>query len=125
MRYNIETRNWDRIIETDDCWQNTLTLDSKGNCWISTFKGLWLIDKDLESKRLISPIQLVDGGEFETEITTQYNDNNGGLWVGSINRGLLYYHPERFKFRNFGRAFFKLHDNEKLRVNKQYYVGGY
>ena len=117
MRYNIETRNWDRIIETDDCWQNTLTLDSKGNCWISTFKGLWLIDKDLESKRLISPIQLVDGGEFETEITTQYNDNNGGLWVGSINRGLLYYHPERFKFRNFGRAFFKLHDNEKLRVN--------
>jgi DNA-binding response OmpR family regulator/ligand-binding sensor domain-containing protein/nitrogen-specific signal transduction histidine kinase len=117
VRYNVNTRSWDRIIETDDCWQNTLTLDSKGNCWISTFQGLWLIDKNLKNKRLISPIQLVDGRLFETEITTQYSDNNGGLWVGSINRGLLYYHPDRFKFRNFGRTLFKLHDNEKLRVN--------
>lgn len=117
VRYNVNTRSWDRIIETDDCWQNTLTLDSKGNCWISTFQGLWLIDKNLKKKRLISPIQLVDGRLFETEITTQYNDNNGGLWVGSINRGLLYYHPDRFKFRNFGRTLFKLNDNEKLRVN--------
>jgi len=116
-RYNINTRNWDKIIETDDCWQNTLTIDSKGNCWISSFQGLWLIDKNLKNKRLISPIQLIDGRLFETEITTQYNDNNGGLWVGSINRGLLYYHPDRFKFRNFGRTLFKLHDNEKLRVN--------
>jgi DNA-binding response OmpR family regulator/ligand-binding sensor domain-containing protein/nitrogen-specific signal transduction histidine kinase len=117
VRYNVNTRSWDRIIETDDCWQNTLTLDSKGNCWISTFQGLWLIDKNLKNKRIISPIQLVDGRLFETEITTQYNDNNGGLWVGSINRGLLYYHPDRFKFRNFGRTLFKLNDNEKLRVN--------
>jgi len=115
MRYNVNTRKWDKIIETD-CWQNTLTLDSKENCWISTFQGLWLIDKSLKNKRLISPIQLVDGRLFETEITTQYNDNNGGLWVGSINRGLLYYHPDRFKFRNFGRTLFKQNDNEKLRV---------
>ncbi|MBN1181067.1 MAG: AraC family transcriptional regulator, partial [Bacteroidales bacterium] len=116
VRYNVNIRSWDKIIETD-CWQNTLTLDSKGNCWISTFQGLWMIDKNLKNKRIISPIQLVDGRLFETEITTQYNDNKGGLWVGSINRGLLYYHPDRFKFRNFGRTLFKLPDSEKLRVN--------
>jgi signal transduction histidine kinase/ligand-binding sensor domain-containing protein/DNA-binding response OmpR family regulator len=115
IRFDTRTRNWDIIIETD-CWQNTLTIDTEGNCWISTFQGLWLIDKNLENKQLISPIQLVDGSLLETEITTQYNDNSGGLWVGSINRGLLYYHPERFNFHNFGRTYFDVNNDEKLRV---------
>ncbi|MEY2869905.1 MAG: hypothetical protein RIR01_2408, partial [Bacteroidota bacterium] len=30
----------------------------------------------------------------------------GGLWIGTFNHGLLYYHPDRFKFKNVGKTFF-------------------
>lgn len=116
LRFNVNDRAWDRVFETA-YWQNTLTIDIAGNCWLSSYIGIWLIDSGLQHKQFVSPLQLVDGKVFETEISTQYNDNNGGLWIGSVDRGLLYYHPDRFKFRNFGRAFFKLNENESLRVN--------
>jgi signal transduction histidine kinase/DNA-binding response OmpR family regulator/ligand-binding sensor domain-containing protein len=115
MRFNVINRRWERILETS-YWQNTLTLDDKGNCWISSFAGLWVIDQTLEKKRLISPLHLVDGRIFETEISTQYNDNKGGLWLGSVDRGILYYHPDRFKFRNFGHSLFNLPDTKKISV---------
>lgn len=115
MRFNAINRRWERILETN-YWQNTLTLDDKGNCWISSYVGLWSIDQSLLNKRLISPLHLVDGRIFETEISTQYNDNKGGLWLGSVDRGILYYHPDRFKFRNFGHSLFNLPDTKKISV---------
>jgi DNA-binding response OmpR family regulator/nitrogen-specific signal transduction histidine kinase len=115
LRFNVLNRRWERVLETN-YWQNTLTLDDKGNCWISSYVGLWVFDKNLENKRLVSPLQLVDGHIFETEISTQYNDNKGGLWVGSVDRGVLYYHPDRFKFRIYGHSLFKFQDTKKISV---------
>jgi signal transduction histidine kinase/DNA-binding response OmpR family regulator len=116
LRFNIINRKWETLFEAN-YWVNTLTINNNGDCWISSLKGLWLIDQHTLQKRQISPLQLVDGRLFESEISTQYNDNKGGLWVGTVNRGMLYYHPERFKFRNFGRSLFKALDNESFNVN--------
>jgi signal transduction histidine kinase/DNA-binding response OmpR family regulator/ligand-binding sensor domain-containing protein len=115
LRFNVKSRKWERLLETN-YWQNTLTVDGKGNCWISSLAGLWVIDQNLQNKRLISPLHLVDGRIFETEIATQYNDGRGGLWVGSVDRGVLYYHPDRFKFQNFGRSLFNLPNTKKLSI---------
>ena len=115
LRFNVKNRRWENILKTD-YWLNTLTLDNEGNCWISSLIGLWSIDKNLQNKRLISPLHLVDGRVFETEISTQYIDNKGGIWVGSVDRGVLYYHPDRFKFQNFGRSLFKLQETKKISV---------
>jgi len=114
-RYNVNNRKWENILETT-YWQNTLTMDDQGNCWISSLAGLWLIDKNLQNKRLISPLHLVDGRIFETEISTQYSDDKGGLWVGSVDRGILYYHPDRFKFQNYGHSLFNIQDTKKISV---------
>ena len=116
LRFNILNRQWERILETN-YGLNTLTIDNKGDCWISSFAGLWQIDEKLQNKQLNTPLHLVDGRVFESEICTQYNDNKGGLWVGTVNRGVMYYHPDRFKFRNFGRSLFKLSSTEKLSVH--------
>lgn len=115
LRFNVKNRRWENILKTD-YWLNTLTIDNEGNCWISSLIGLWSIDKNLQNKRLISPLHLVDGRIFETEISTQYIDNKGGIWVGSVDRGVLYYHPDRFKFQNFGRSLFKLQETKKISV---------
>ena len=116
QRFNTTTKKWDQIFEVN-YWLNTLTVDRGGNCWISSFEGLWTIDENLQNKRQISPIHLVDGRILESQICTQYNDNKGGLWVGTVNRGVMYYHPDRFKFRNYGRSLFKLSNTESLSVN--------
>ena len=114
-RFNKHNHKFETLLATD-CWLNTLTLDSLGNCWISTFEGLWHIDGETGTQHLTSPIPLVDGKAFETEITSQYHDRSGGLWLGSINRGLLYYHPDRFTFQQKDRDHFPIPDKEKLRV---------
>lgn len=116
LRFNMLNRKWERILETN-YWLNTLTIDNQGDCWISSFAGLWHIDEKLQDKHLISPLHLVDGRVFDSEICTQYNDNKGGLWVGTVNRGVLYYHPERFKFRNFGRSLFTQPGTDNLNVH--------
>lgn len=115
VRFNTLNRKWERILETD-YWLNTLTIDPEGTCWISSYSGLWRIDENLRNKQLLSPLHLVDGRSFDSEISTQFNDNQGGLWVGTVNRGILYYHPDRFKFRNYGSSFFKLPNNENVSI---------
>ena len=115
LRFNILNRKWERILETD-YKLNTFTIDKSGNCWISSYAGLWLIDKNLENKRLITQFNLVDGRVFDSEICTQFNDDKGGLWIGTVNRGVLYYHPDRFKFRNFGPSTFRPSSEESLSV---------
>ncbi|MDP4208213.1 MAG: response regulator [Bacteroidota bacterium] len=123
-RFNIISRQWEEVFKTD-YWLNTLTVDNNGNCWVSSRTGLWVISPSLKGKRLVSPLQLVDGKTFESEISTQYNDNTGGLWVGTVNRGILYYHPDRFKFRNLGLSFFKQTGSFSLNVHSfAEYEGG-
>lgn len=99
-RFNTKTRTWETLMETD-YWLNTLTIDAQGDCWMSSHVGLWKIDHQTLQKRLVSPLKLVDGTSLETEISAQYTDNQGGLWVGTFNRGLLYYHPEKWLFSHF------------------------
>jgi DNA-binding response OmpR family regulator/ligand-binding sensor domain-containing protein/nitrogen-specific signal transduction histidine kinase len=113
--FNTKNRKWNKIIETDISL-NTLTVDKDGNCWVSTQNGFWFIDKYQTEKRLTTQLQLVDGRILESVIYTQYNDKNGGFWLGTSNRGLLYYHPERFKFRNFGRTLFQPTNGNELMV---------
>jgi|GEM_PF-85702 len=115
MRFNVKSKKWEKILEAGYCF-NSLVIDGRGSCWVSSFAGLWVIDQSLQSKRLISPLYLVDGRVLETEISTEYNDKRGGLWVGTVDRGVLYYHPDRFKFRNFGHSLFNLPDTRKISV---------
>lgn len=105
LRYNVRSRLWEKILQQNYIL-NTLSIDNEGSCFVSTRKGFWVINHSLSEKKYIPELSLEDGRIFETEISTQYNDRNGGLWIGTVNRGMLYYHPNRFIFRNFGRSFF-------------------
>ncbi|GGA69979.1 hybrid sensor histidine kinase/response regulator [Flavobacterium palustre] len=105
LAYDIKKRTHTKILQTD-YWLNTISVDSKGNLWVSCAIGLWFIDKNLKEKHFIPSFKLVDGTEVNTEASTLYNDSQGGLWIGTFNHGLLYYHPDRFKFKNVGKTFF-------------------
>ncbi len=115
FRYNINTKIVEPVLELDHGFA-TVTVDQNGNCWVSTINGLWRIDQNLKNKHHISKIKLSYGKVHKAHLCTQYNDNKGGLWVGSVNRGVFYYHPDRFKFRTYGSGLFKHPSTEDLSV---------
>jgi signal transduction histidine kinase/DNA-binding response OmpR family regulator len=91
---------------------NTLTVDFDGNLLVSSKSRFWSISRNLKERREISKLQLVDGREFVATINTQYNDKDGGLWLGTASRGLLYYHPDRFKLVNYGSFLFDYNEDD-------------
>jgi len=103
--YNTRTREWNTVLKTD-YWLNTISVDKQGIIWVSCKAGLWRLNSTRSEKQLIRTFRLVDGTDVTTEVSTLYNDPQGGFWIGTYNHGLLYYHPDRFKFRNIGRLFF-------------------
>lgn len=113
--FDIERKNWQTILQTD-YWLNYLSIDKEGNIWVSCQQGLWRINAGLTEKEYISTLKLVDGRTIHTEVSTLYNDNQGGLWLGTLNRGILYYHPDRFRFRNIGQPLFPLQEEKTINV---------
>lgn len=103
--FNTSTRELTTVLKTD-YWLNTIAVDKEHNLWVSCREGLWKIDKQLRDKQLISTFNLVDGADVTTEVSTLYNDTQGGFWAGTFNHGILYYHPDRFKFKNHGQYSF-------------------
>lgn len=115
LRYDYAANRWTEVLRAP-YRLNYISPDRAGNIWLSCLEGLWFISSDLSQKYYIPVLKLVDGRKIETEVSTLYNDACGGLWVGTLNRGMLYYHPGRFRFRNIGRSLFPVLDGVDLQV---------
>ena len=103
--FNTESNEWKTVLKTD-YWLNTISIDKEHNIWVSCKEGLWKIDRELVNKQLYNTFNLIDGSDVTTEASTLYNDQQGGFWVGTFNHGILYFHSDRFKFKNIGKSNF-------------------
>lgn len=117
LRYDFKSGTWHEVVRTP-YRLNYISLDDKGNIWMSCQEGLWFISSDLRHRQHFPTQHLVDGRKIETELSTLYCDTGGGLWVGTLNRGVLYYHPSRFRFRNVGRTLFPVSGSSALWVTR-------
>lgn len=115
LAFNPELRKWSQVIETD-YWLNSFTIGQHGEIALSCKKGIWMIDAALKDPQFVSTLHLVDGRSIDTEVSSIFYDHQGGLWVGTLNRGLLYYHADRFRFRNIGKSLFPQPENQELFV---------
>lgn len=115
LNYDVDKKNWEVVMSTD-AWFNYLSIDRDKSIWVSGPEGLINISADLKKKQYIPTLKLVDGQKIDTEVSTFYNDRQGGMWIGTLNRGLFYYHPNRFRFQNIGKALFPLSDEEAVAV---------
>ena len=105
LRFDIELRKWEVILETE-YRLNVLSVGKEHDIWITSQAGLWVCDEKLQNKQFIPTLEFVAGKEIKTEVSTVFNDNQGGTWIGTLDRGICYYHPNRFKFKNVGKVFF-------------------
>jgi len=104
-RYISKKREWSTILKTDNGLR-TISIDNEKNIWLTSKAGLWKLNEKNSEIKLYKDYRLVDGSKIATEAFALYNDKQGGLWIGTLNHGLLYYHPDRFKFRLFGKTYF-------------------
>lgn len=97
MRYDYHKREWNVVFR--DMWQNDLFVDKDGNTWTCSKAGLRKFDSTLTEINHVYQFKLSDGNNLEGEISNQFIDRDGGLWLGTKSNGLLYYHANRFKFK--------------------------
>jgi len=87
---------------------NTVVEDDKGLIWIGTDQGgLDLLDRQ---KRTVRNLQHSDEERSipENTISVLYRDNTGGIWAGTLKKGIVYYQQNMLRFplyrRQPGRA---------------------
>jgi len=115
IRYDYLKRKWEKVLE--DIWQNDLFVDKDGCSWTCSKTGFRSIDATLNETNCTSKLKLSDGKSLEAEISNQFIDRDGGLWLGTESNGLLYYHPDRFKFKNYDASIFNISDNKRLAIH--------
>lgn len=106
QRFDTKQRRWTTLLQ-ENYWLSTVSVDIDRNVWVSCAKGLWRFERKTGMKQLYASFKLVDGTDVTTEANTLYNDTQGGLWLGTYSHGLLYYHPDRFKFKYYGKPLFQ------------------
>ena len=122
-RLNLKTGNYE-LVYNPNYTLNMLLIDEQGNVWITSPNGIVEINFHLEHQKDIKKLKLVNGDLINSEISTIFFDRDNGLWVGTLNRGLLYYHQDRFKFKNIGRSLFPVDGEPDLDINGFAEVGG-
>lgn len=113
--FDKEKLKWEKLLETNYTL-NTLIVTSDGTAYISCVNGIWIINRYTGYRRYLPILRTVDGNVIKTEVSTLFHDKQGGLWLGTLNQGLLYYHPSRYKFTYVGRSYFHGYPTEDVIV---------
>ena len=96
FKFDMASREWTRMLETD-FYLNTLAIDYDGTAYISCPKGIIEMNVNDGAHRHIPSLRTRKGNVLATEISTVYCDVDGALWLGTVNRGLLYHHPRAYR----------------------------
>ncbi len=95
FHFSKKERSWTKILETPYTL-NTLAIGDDNKAYISCQRGMWIIDLDSGEKKYDEILRTSHGDLIATEISTVYEDMDGGIWLGTFNRGILYYHPSKY-----------------------------
>ncbi len=97
FRYTLSTGKWEKLLETDFTL-NTLTITNDGTtAYISCPRGIIIMDTATGAITRLPMLRTRSGNILAMEVSTIFSDREGGLWLGTLNRGLLYYHPEAYR----------------------------
>jgi len=103
--FDLDTRSWQELLRTTYTL-NTVVTDNDDIIYVTCATGMWKVDRRNNQQTYIPSLKTVDGETIHTEISTVFIDKQEGLWLGTLNRGLLYHHSNRYKMRRIGKAYF-------------------
>ena len=88
MWFDLGTRQWTKVLSTDYYLSNMTVKDDV--LYISSAYGYWTYDTDSRQIEHYEMIKLTDGRELLTDMNCIEFDRQGGMWIGTEKRGLLY-----------------------------------
>lgn len=100
MRFDIEEKSWRTLLKTPYYLSNVVEKD--GMLYLPSAYGYWTYDLRSERLEHIEELQMANGGKLLTDINAIAFDKQGGMWVGTEKRGLLYSRPFATPFKVYG-----------------------
>ena len=88
MWFDLGTRQWTKVLSTDYYLSNMTVKDDV--LYIASAYGYWTYDTDSRQIEHYEMIKLTDGREMLTDMNCIEFDRQGGMWIGTEKRGLLY-----------------------------------
>lgn len=88
MWFDLDTRQWTKVLSTDYYLSNMTVKDDV--LYIASAYGYWTYDTDSRQIEHFEKIKLTDGRELLTDMNCIEFDRQGGMWIGTEKRGLLY-----------------------------------
>ena len=100
MRFDIEQQTWKTLMKTPYYLSNLAEKDSI--LYIPSAYGYWTYDLHTEAFEHIEELLMSNGTKLLTDINALVFDRQGGMWVGTEKRGLLYSRPKKSPFSVYG-----------------------
>ena len=96
LRFDVEKRRWAEILRSD-FHLNNLVVHS-GKLYIASEWGYFTYDLNSGEIAHQKVLTLTNGRQLETDVNTIEFDQQGGMWIGTEKRGLLYDRPVHTPF---------------------------
>ena len=90
-RLDIKTHQWTTLMETPYHLNNMAVYN--GCIYVPCEYGYWVYDKKRGTAEHIETLLLTKGRTLNTDVNAVCFDNQGGMWIGTEKRGLLYARP--------------------------------
>ena len=100
LRYlDIEKREWTTVMAPNYRLNNVVV--HKGKLYVATQFGYWIYNLATGEKTIVDELTLSKGRKLKTDVNTIAFDRQGGMWIGTEMRGLLYAKPYLSPFHVF------------------------
>ena len=99
LRFDFKAKKWSTILNTPYYLSNLKEKDSI--LYIPCAYGYWTYQIATGKLKHIETLRLMSGQDLVTDINTIEFDRQGGMWVGTEKRGLLYSRPYPQPFKAY------------------------
>ncbi len=97
LRFDLVKLNWETVMSTPYYLSN-LT-ERNGLLYVPSAYGYWTYNLKTKELTHIEELQMDSGEKLLTDINAMIFDLQGGLWIGTEKRGLLYARPTATPFK--------------------------
>lgn len=99
MKFDTKKQEWTVLLETSYDL-HTIALTADNSIMICSARDLWTINLNSLEATSTQTI-IVDGKEQSTfDMNSVFGDNQGGIWLGTMDRGVLYAHRNLFRMKS-------------------------
>ena len=99
--FNVKTNTWQTVMAEDYHLNNLVTDKSGEHIYIPCEYGYWIYTPATGEKEHLEQVQLTDGSMMGTDCNTMAFDHQGGMWIGTEHRGVLYARPHSLSFKAY------------------------